>query len=416
MGMEIIEAPIHEKSDQTSVKETPDEISTEQGQDAELIIQTNDEESINEITLTEPQKAEETLEESDVGIEMHGFQKETEFVTQDSDETVERSIQLEKSIAPQSEYLEKSEEGNLKLDDKESHFSTFPPYDQDQTIESKHCNFELEDDQIVENTIKTINPKLLNLLLDDTPAEEAETNHVDHSDFVNANSGEIMEELAGDSASSSDNDISLKECHVEEEIEIDEISSKVLLEDRLEEVPEVIEKDNNQPIKQISDVTLWSSSNDLDVTENALLGDDKFEGDIEEAWETDDEDIKPEKKHKHKRRSFTYVSRKYPKKKSAHKEFDQTENRISISLSSAITAKLQHEDVRESQNVLIANESKEIPPSPAETHGLVFYPIDDPSETKHLGRTFSRVSQRAASATSNKTAPEETKIKVYLIL
>jgi hypothetical protein len=202
---------------------------------------------------------------------------------------------------------------------------------------------------------------------------------------------------------------------VDEEIEIDEISHEISLEHTLEEVPEVIEKYDSQPKKQISDVTLWSSSNDIDVIENDLLSEDKFQVDVEEAWETDDEDIKPEKKHKHKRRSLTYVSRKYPKKKSVHREFDQTENRISISLSSAITAKLQQETVRESQNVLIANESKEIAPPTEETHGLVFYPIDDPTETKHLSRTFSRVSQRAASTTSNKIAPEETKIKVYLI-
>ena len=107
------------------------------------------------------------------------------------------------------------------------------------------------------------------------------------------------------------------------------------------------------------------------------------------------------------------MARKYPRK---NQEFDQAENRISISLSSMITAKSQEENLKERENVLITNESRSAEASPPENHGLVFYPIDDPFETKHLGRTFSRISQRAVSSTSNRTAPKETKNKVWLIL
>jgi hypothetical protein len=394
------------------MNEKNDELMNQES-DVELIIEPNDGKPIQEISTLESKNVEENLGESVMRTDMNHIENEADYVTNKSDDVVEKSITHQEACA------NKSKDIHIKLHDTESTFSTFPPNDTVSNIESNACNFELEDDQVVENTITTINPNLINLLLDnDEPDKEINTIKSEHSDPANDVYNEILEELTEEPHSDHDED----ECEaIEEEFGLDESSPEVLTEDALSEnVSEATKEEDIQAKKQISDITLCTSSDEIDVREDNLADDNKCQIDIEEAWETDDEDIKEEKKLKHRRKSFTYVARKYPRKKSSNfQEFDQAENRISISLSSMITAKSQEENLKESENVLITNESKSaeaLEASPPEAHGLVFYPIDDPFETKHLGRTFSRISQRAVSSTSNRTAQKETKNKVWLIL
>ena len=252
---------------------------------------------------------QESFDEKNNGInECQKISIDNALIAEELDRSDEEDIPEENSLKRDSVILEQNQE--RVSCDQDPEFSTFPPCDPSSDVEPIEHTFELEDDEVGENTITTFNPKLFNLLLDEEPKDDEK---------LIVDNVEILEEVRCENADSDHDSLESFSSIQEEKVYLQyAFDEKKELHESIQEIPEEIKVRKN-----CSEVTLY------DANERVETG---YSEEKEDVWESEEEDVKPEKKPKHKRRSFTFVSRKNSRRRSSIQEFDKTENRISVSL------------------------------------------------------------------------------------